>query len=120
MEKQKAPLVVVVHGSPYGIRDYWAYDSEVQLLADRGYAVLQINFRVSGGYGGEYEEVGYLQWVGKIIDDIVDGTQWALSNEALDPNGFVFTASVMVATPSLMGAVRAPEMFKLPEYMTLN
>ena len=58
------PLVVNVHGGPHGPRDEWGYNWEVQLLANRGYAVLQINFRGSGGYGRDFEEAGYLHWGG--------------------------------------------------------
>jgi dipeptidyl aminopeptidase/acylaminoacyl peptidase len=53
------PLVVIPHGDPHGVRDYWDYDSEVQLLANRGYAVLQINFRGSGGYGDAFHEMAF-------------------------------------------------------------
>ncbi len=56
------PLVVMPHGGPHGIRDWWEFDPEVQLLANRGYAVLQVNFRGSGGYGRDFEAAGYGEW----------------------------------------------------------
>ena len=71
---KKAPMVIMIHGGPHYVRDYWSFDSEVQLFANRGYAVLQINYRGSGGYGNKFEKSGYLQWGGKMIQDIIDGT----------------------------------------------
>ena len=59
---KKLPLVVLVHGGPKGPRDYWGYDPTVQFLANRGYAVLQPNYRASGGYGKKFLNAGDLQW----------------------------------------------------------
>lgn len=61
-DNEKSPLVVLVHGGPHGIRDFWEYNDEVQLLANRGYAVLQVNFRGSGGYGEAFNDKGERQW----------------------------------------------------------
>lgn len=59
---EKLPLVVLVHGGPKGVRDEWGYDAEVQFLANRGYAVLQPNFRASGGYGKRFQSAGNGEW----------------------------------------------------------
>ncbi len=75
---EKAPLVTLVHGGPYGKRDYWLFDPDVQMLASRGFAVLQVNFRGSGGYGRQFEEVAYKKRSTLIQHDIIDGTKWAL------------------------------------------
>ena len=56
------PMVVLPHGGPHGVRDKWEYDPEVQLLASRGYTVLQVNYRGSGGYGMDFESAGYREW----------------------------------------------------------
>ena len=72
------PLVVYVHGGPFDVRDYWGYDRYVQMLASRGYAVLQVNFRGSGGYGAAFEVAGYRQWGGAMQDDVTDATKWAI------------------------------------------
>ena len=82
--KGKVPLVVIPHGGPHGPRDFWRYDSEVQFLASRGYAVLQVNFRGSGGYGLGFEESGYLKWGTDIQYDIIDGTKWAANLDSVD------------------------------------
>jgi dipeptidyl aminopeptidase/acylaminoacyl peptidase len=72
------PLVVLPHGGPYA-RDQWGFDSWVQFLASRGYAVLQIEFRGSTGYGSDWFKEGFADWSGKPYSDVVDGTKWALS-----------------------------------------
>ncbi len=70
---EQLPMVVLVHGGPKGPRDYWGYDAEVQFLANRGYAVLQPNFRASGGYGKKFMNAGDLQWGKLMQDDITWG-----------------------------------------------
>lgn len=60
------PLVALVHGGPKGVRDNWGYDAEVEFLTNRGYAVLQPNFRAIGGYGKQFLNAGDLQW-GKLM-----------------------------------------------------
>lgn len=69
---RQAPLIVYAHGGPHGVRSAWQFEEEVQLLAARGFAVLQVNHRGSGGYGEAYLEMGYRQWGGAMIDDIED------------------------------------------------
>jgi dipeptidyl aminopeptidase/acylaminoacyl peptidase len=78
------PLVVLVHGGPW-TRDAWSLNFIVQWLANRGYAVLQVNFRGSTGYGKAYQNAGDLEWGGKIIQDLVDGKNWAVAKGIADP-----------------------------------
>lgn len=113
-ENEKAPMVVMIHGGPHGAgsRDYWEFDSEVQLFANRGYAVLQVNFRGSGGFGDKFEEAGYLQWGGKMIQDIIDGTQHAVSNYPIDENRMCLYGASYGGYAALMTAIRAPDTFK--------
>jgi dipeptidyl aminopeptidase/acylaminoacyl peptidase len=78
------PLVVMPHGGPW-VRDVWVFDPLVQMLANRGYAVLQMNYRGSAGYGGEFSKKGRHEIGGKIQDDIEDATRWAIEKKVADP-----------------------------------
>src|SRR3546814_13076195 len=71
-------MVVMVHGGPYGVMDRWGFNDDAQLFASRGYAVLQVNFRGSGGYGKAFEDAGTREWGGKMQFDVTDGTRWAI------------------------------------------
>lgn len=76
-ERSNLPLIVLVHGGPWA-RDIWGYSSMVQWLANRGYAVLQVNYRGSTGYGKAYVNAGDREWAGKMQTDLLDGKEWAL------------------------------------------
>jgi dipeptidyl aminopeptidase/acylaminoacyl peptidase len=78
------PVVVLPHNGPGG-RNSWGYNPEVQLLANRGYAVFQVNYRGSSGYGKEFMAAGFKEWGGKINNDIADGVQWLISNKIANP-----------------------------------
>jgi len=78
------PSIIMPHGGPRA-RDYWGYDYWVQFLTARGYAVLQMNYRGSTGYGDEFESLGKQEWGGKMIDDINDGTQWLIKEGIANP-----------------------------------
>lgn len=78
------PVVINPHGCPWA-RDSWGYDSEVQFLANRGYAVLQMNFRGSLGYGRKFWEISFKQWGKRMQDDITDGAQWLIEQRIADP-----------------------------------
>ncbi len=80
---KQLPVVVNPHGGPWA-RDCWGYSSEVQFLANRGYAVFQMNFRGSTGYGRRFLEASYKQWGLKMQDDITDGTQWLINQGIAD------------------------------------
>lgn len=77
------PLVLNVHGGPWA-RDSWGYDPECQFLANRGYAVLQVNFRGSTGYGKNFVEAGNREWGGKMLDDLIDAVEWAVKQGIAD------------------------------------
>jgi dipeptidyl aminopeptidase/acylaminoacyl peptidase len=79
------PVVVVPHGGP-SARDVWEYNHTVQFLANRGYAVLQVNYRGSYGYGRDFWEKGFREWGGKMQEDIADGVRWLIKQEIADPN----------------------------------
>lgn len=106
------PTIVLVHGGPYGLRDHWGYDFEVQLLASRGYAVLQINFRGSPGAGLKFQAAGIGQWGAKMQDDITDATRWAIAQGVADENKICIYGSSYGGYAALMGAVREPNLYR--------
>jgi dipeptidyl aminopeptidase/acylaminoacyl peptidase len=108
----KLPMVVMVHGGPYGIRDDASYDFERQLIATRGYAVLQVNFRGSGGRGREFRRAGYGEWGGRIQDDITDGTRWAIEQGIADPARLCIYGGSFGAYSALEAVTREPDLFK--------
>lgn len=109
---KKLPMVVFVHGGPYGIRDWWEYDPYVQAMATRGYAVLQVNYRGSGGYGFDFERAGWLQWGGKMQDDVTDATRWAIAQGIADPHRVCIYGGSYGGYAALEGAVSVPDLYK--------
>jgi dipeptidyl aminopeptidase/acylaminoacyl peptidase len=81
---EKLPVVVLPHDGP-GSRNTWGYNPEVQFLANRGYAVLQVNYRGSTGYGKAFAASGFKQWGCKIQNDITDGVNWLIAKKIADP-----------------------------------
>ena len=106
------PLVVFVHGGPYGVRDWWEYDPYVQAMATRGYAVLQVNYRGSGGYGFDFQKAGWLQWGGKMQDDVTDATRWAIAQGIADQNRICIYGGSYGGYAALEGAVSVPDLYK--------
>jgi len=106
------PMVVLPHGGPHGVRDDWSYDWEVQLLANRGYAVLQVNFRGSDGFGKAFEEQGYKEWGAKMQDDITDATRWAVEKQYATPDRICIYGASYGGYAALMGAVREPTLYR--------
>ncbi len=106
------PLVVNPHGGPFGIRDRWNWDAEPQLLASRGYAVLQVNFRGSGGYGRAHHDAGKHGWGTVMIDDITDGARWVAAQGLADPQRSCIYGSSYGGYAALMSAVREPELYR--------
>ncbi|MDQ2069476.1 S9 family peptidase [Natronospira bacteriovora] len=110
-EDEAQPMVVVVHGGPHGPRDFWRYDPEVQLLAHHGYAVLQVNFRGSGGYGKAFEEAGYREWGAAMQDDVTDATLWAIEQGIADPERICIYGGSYGGYATAMGLVREPDLY---------
>jgi len=106
------PLIVNPHGGPMGPRDQWAFNWEAQLLASRGYAVLQVNYRGSGGYGQAFQDKAYGQWAKGIMDDVIDATNWAVQQGYADKDRICIYGGSFGGYASLMAPAREPELFK--------
>jgi dipeptidyl aminopeptidase/acylaminoacyl peptidase len=106
------PMVVFVHGGPFDVRDWWKYDKYVQAMASRGYAVLQVNYRGSGGYGFDFEKAGWKQWGGKMQDDVTDATRWAIAQGVADKNRICIYGGSYGGYAALEGAVKVPDLYK--------
>lgn len=108
----KMPMVVMPHGGPYGVVDRWRFDTDAQMLASRGYAVLQINFRGSAGYGKDFKDAGLREWGGKMQTDIADGTRAVLEKFPIDPGRICLYGSSYGAYAALMGVATEPLLYK--------
>jgi len=105
------PVVVLVHGGPKGPRDYWGYDAEVQFLANRGYAVLQPNFRASGGYGKDFLNAGDLQWGKLMQDDITYGVKYLIEQGIADPKRVAIMGGSYGGYATLAGLAFTPDLY---------
>lgn len=110
-EAKGLPLIIMPHGGPYGIRDKLAYNDEVQLLANRGYAVLQPNFRGSGGYGEAFFELGTGQIGRKMQDDLDDAMDWAVKQGIADPARVCVVGGSYGGYAAMWAVLRNPERY---------
>ncbi len=106
------PLIIMPHGGPYGVRDKLEYNDEVQLLANRGYAVLQPNFRGSGGYGEAFFELGTGQMGRAMQDDLDDAMDWAVNEGLANPARVCVVGSSYGGYASLWAVLRNPERYR--------
>jgi len=111
VEPRKLPLVIHPHGGPYGIRDVWGFNPEVQFLASRGFAVLQVNYRGSGGYGREFEQLGFKKWGLEMQDDLTDAVRWAIDQGIADPRRIVISGASYGGYAALAGVAFTPELY---------
>jgi dipeptidyl aminopeptidase/acylaminoacyl peptidase len=109
---KKLPTIVLAHGGPHGVYDSYGFNPEVQLLASRGYAVLQVNYRGSGGRGLEFESAGFGKWGREMQDDIADGVKWAIADGVADSARICIMGTSYGAYAALTGAFREPGMFR--------
>ncbi|GGZ54267.1 peptidase S9 [Lysobacter xinjiangensis] len=111
-EGKRLPMVVMPHGGPFGIRDYWRFDNDVQMLASAGYAVLQVNYRGSGGYGRDFRYAGARQWGGAMQDDLTDATKWAIEQGIADGSRICLYGASYGGYASLMGVAKEPDLYR--------
>jgi len=104
------PLVLSVHGGPWA-RDSWGFDPEHQWLANRGYAVLSVNFRGSTGFGKEFVNSANGQWSGKMHDDLMDAVQWAVQHKIADPKKVAIMGGSYGGYATLVGLTFTPDVF---------
>lgn len=110
-EAKNLPLIVLVHGGPKGPRDVWGYDPEVQFLANRGYAVLQPNFRASGGYGKKFLNAGDGQWGLLMQDDITWGVKHLIEKGIADPKKVGIMGGSYGGYATLAGLTFTPDLY---------
>lgn len=107
----QVPVVVMPHGGPSG-RNVWGYNSEVQFLANRGYAVFQVNFRGSTGYGKEFWTAGFKEWGRKIQYDITDGVRWLIRENIADSSRIAIYGSSFGGFSALNGICFEPGLYR--------
>lgn len=108
---EKIALIVNPHGGPQGIRDYWGFNPEAQLFASRGYATLQVNFRVSGGYGKEFLKAGFGQIGRKAMDDVEDGVDYVIAQGWVDKTRVAIYGASHGGYAVLRGMTKTPEKY---------
>lgn len=104
------PVIINPHGGPWA-RDYWGYNPEVQFFANRGYGVLQMNFRGSTGFGRNFWELSFKQWGQTMQDDITDGVQWLVDQGIADPKKVAIYGASYGGYATLMGVVKTPDLY---------
>ncbi|MBA3721613.1 MAG: S9 family peptidase [Parachlamydiaceae bacterium] len=108
--KKNLSTILLVHGGPW-VRDTWGLNPAVQWLANRGYAVLQINYRGSKGYGKAYMNAGNREWAGKMHTDLLDGKKWMIKNGYSNPDKFAIYGGSYGGYATLVGLTFTPDEF---------
>lgn len=108
----RLPMILLPHGGPHADGDGWAFDTDAQFLASRGYLVLQVNYRGGHGRGHNFERAGYRQWGERIQDDLVDGVRWAVAQGLADQSRICSYGASFGAYAAMMVQVKAPELFR--------
>jgi dipeptidyl aminopeptidase/acylaminoacyl peptidase len=109
-EPRGLPAVLLVHGGPWA-RDAWGYDPEVQLLANRGYAVLQVNYRGSTGFGKAFTHAAEHEFAGRMHDDLIDGVNWLVGQGIADRDRVGIYGGSYGGYAALVGATFTPDVF---------
>lgn len=108
---ERVPVIVNPHGGPQGIRDSWGFNPEAQLFASRGYATLQVNFRISGGYGREFLESGFKQIGRKAMDDVEDGLAYVVEQGWVDGDNAAIYGGSHGGYAVLRGLTKTPDLY---------
>ncbi len=107
---KKMPLIVNPHGGPWA-RDTWTFNPEIQFFANRGYAVLQMNFRGSTGYGRQFWEASFKQWGLAMQDDVTDGVNWLVEQGVVDPKRIAIYGGSYGGYCTLAGVAFTPDLY---------
>jgi len=110
IEPEGLPLVLLVHGGPWA-RDSWGFNPEAQLLANRGYAVLQVNFRGSTGFGKAFMKAAIGEFAGKMHDDLIDAVNWAVKHGYADRDRVAIFGGSYGGYAALVGVTFTPDVF---------
>ncbi len=110
-EKKNLPLIIVPHGGPHGPRDEWGFQVFEGFIPAAGYAMLQINYRGSGGYGQAFENMGHREWGGKMQDDLTDSVRWAIEQGIADPERICIFGWSYGGYASAMSITREPTLY---------
>ncbi|MDR1347725.1 MAG: S9 family peptidase [Prevotellaceae bacterium] len=111
LQGKKVPLIVNPHGGPQGVRDSWGFNPEAQLFASRGYATLQVNFRISGGYGTEFLKAGFKQVGRKCMDDVEDGVKYVIAQGWINKDKIAIYGGSHGGYATLMGLIKTPDLY---------
>jgi dipeptidyl aminopeptidase/acylaminoacyl peptidase len=110
IDAKKLPLVLMVHGGPWA-RDAWGFNGQAQWLANRGYAVLSVNYRGSTGFGKKFLHAGDREWAAKMHDDLIDAVNWAVKEGIADPKKVAIYGGSYGGYAALVGATFTPDVF---------
>lgn len=105
------PTIMYIHGGPHGPRDTWSFEPTTQMLANRGYVVIQPNYRGSGGFGETFEETGYRKWYAEMQDDITDATNWAIEQGIADADKICIYGASYGGYATLAGLTKEPDLY---------
>lgn len=111
-KEENLPLVLYPHGGPYGVTDRWGWDRRAQMLASRGYLVMQVNFRGSGGYGDKFHREGFGEWGKKMQNDLTDATYWAINSGLADQDRVCIHGVSYGGYASMNAVVMEPDLYK--------
>ncbi len=124
VDAKNLPLVVNPHGGPHGPRDWWGFDPQNQLIASQGAAVLQVNFRGSGGYGADFEHAGHQKWGTNIQYDIIDATKYVIEQGIVDKERVCIAGGSFGGYSALQSAIIEPDLLSvqsaLQAFMTFH
>ena len=110
VDPKNLPMILNVHGGPWA-RDNWSFNPEVQWMANRGYAVLQVNFRGSSGFGKKFLHAGDKEWGRKMQDDLTDAVKWAIAEGYADPKKVAIYGGSYGGYATLAGAAFTPDLY---------
>jgi len=110
--EKNLPTIIYPHGGPYGAADTWRWDRRAQMLASRGYLVIQLNFRGSGGFGEDFYDAGETEWGAKMQDDLTDVTLWAIKSGLTDPEKVCLHGASYGGYAAMNAVVKEPDLYR--------